>query len=101
MTILEPHSASGWITAFICGHWVQAKVYDEPSTYGVYNGRVSKITICKTENRDPTKPFHPQLDVNYDRGTDFNNLWRKNRKLFNEIIRELEKLPKSDLPLHN
>ena len=48
MKVLEAHSKTGWITAIIQDHWVQAKVYDEPSTYGVNNGRVSKIAVSKT-----------------------------------------------------
>ena len=97
MEIIEPHSDTGWITAIICGRYVVAKVYNEPSTYGVYNGRVSKVAILKTDKRDHNGNWFDQCDVNYDRGTDFNNLWRKNRKLFNAIIKELEALPLLDL----
>lgn len=50
MKIIKPHNQTGWITAIIEDHWVQAKVYDSPSTFGVNNGRVSKIAIGKTDN---------------------------------------------------
>lgn len=91
MKILVPHSQTGWITAIIEDHWVQAKVYDEPSTYGVNNGRVSKIAISKTSSRNPNANFFDQLCYNYDRGLDFDNA---PPQLVNKIIAKLEKLPK-------
>lgn len=93
MQILKAHDDTGWITAIIEGRWVQAKVYDEPSCYGVNDGRVSKLSIGKTDSRDPTRNFFDQMDYNYDRGLDF-----KRRTLpiatFRKILAELEALPK-------
>ena len=94
MIILEPHSEHGWITAIIEGRCVQAKVYNEPSTYGVNNGRVSKLAIGKTDKRDPNRNFFDQMAFNYDRGLDFDNL---PKGLLNKIVAELETLPKLDL----
>lgn len=91
MQILEPHDETGWITAIIEDRWVQAKVYDQPSCFGINNGRVSKIAIAKTNYRDPTKPYHPQLCYHYDRGLDFDNA---PPGLVDKIVRELENLPK-------
>ena len=90
--ILEPHSQTGWITAIIEGRWVLAKVYDEPSTYGINNGRVSKLAISKTDKRDPTKAYFPQICFNYDRGLDFDNA---PAGLVDKVVAELEKLPKN------
>ena len=93
MKILKAHDQYGWITAIIEGRWVQAKVFNEPSCYGINNGRVSKLTIGKTDTRDPTKNFFDQMDYSYDRGLDF-----KRRTLpvatLRKIIAELEALPK-------
>ena len=91
MKIIDPHSETGWVTAIIEGRWVQAKVYDEPSTYGVNNGRVSKIAIGKTDTRDSSKSFFEQMCFNYDRGLDFDEA---PSGLVNKIIAELETLPK-------
>jgi len=91
MKILKPHNESGWITAIIEKRWVQAKVYDEPSSYGINDGRVSKCAISKASGRDHSKPFFGQMDYNYDRGLDFNDL---NPGLLDKIIKELELLPK-------
>jgi hypothetical protein len=93
MKILEAHNQNCWITAIIEGRWVQAKVYDEPSCYGINEGRVSKLCIGKTDKRDRNRDFFEQMDYNYDRGLDF-----KRRTLpvatLRKIISELESLPK-------
>lgn len=91
MKIITPHSEHGWITSVINGRWVQAKVYDEPSSYGINGGRVSKLCIGKTDSRDPSKDFFKQMAFNYDRGLDFNNL---PDGVLEPIIDEIEKLPK-------
>ena len=44
MKILKNHDENGWITAIIEGRWVQAKVYDNPSVYGIDDGRVRQST---------------------------------------------------------
>lgn len=94
MKIIEDNrSTTGWITAIIEGRWVQAKVYDEPSTYGVGGfGRVSKLAISKTSSRNPNQDFFKQMDYNYDRGLDFDNTLGG---LVGKIVAELEKLPKA------
>jgi hypothetical protein len=91
MKILSPHDQTGWITCIIAGRWVQAKVYDEPSTYGVNNCRVSKLTIGKTQYRDPSQDFFDQMDYNYDRGLDFNNL--TDPTILETVLTELNNLP--------
>ncbi len=92
MKILDPHSYTGWITVVIDGHWVQAKVYDEPSTFGVGGwGRVSKLAIGKTDTVDRNKNFFDQICYNYDRGLDFD---RAPEGLVDKVVAELEKLPK-------
>lgn len=82
---------TGWITAIIEGRWCQAKVYDDPSSYGVNDGRVSKLAIGKTATRIERQDFFDQMDFNYDRGLDFNNL---PDGVLDKIVAELETLPK-------
>ena len=91
MKIIKPHTDIGWITAIIEGRWVQAKVYDEPSTFGINDGRVSKCCIGKTDQRDPCQGFFSQMDYNYDRGLDFDNL---SPGVLDKVVAELETLPK-------
>lgn len=95
MKILQPHSKTGWITAVIDGRWVQAKVYDDPSDYGIDNGRVSKLAIGKTDTRDPNQDFFAQMCYNYDRGLDFKKI---SIKQVRSIVAQLETLPKLFTP---
>ncbi len=92
MIILKEHNSTGWITCIISGRWVKAKVYDVGSPFGINNGRVNKLTIGKTSGRDKYKPFFDQMDYNYDRGLDFDNL---SEGVLNAIVSELEALPKN------
>lgn len=85
---------TGWVTCIIEGRWVQAKVYDEPSTYGVFDGRVSKLSIGKTSERREFENFFDQMAYHYDRGLDFNRLGKGGKALLRRIVDELEKLPK-------
>ena len=88
MKILSDRKYSGgWITAIVCGRWVQAKVFDEPSTYGINDGHVSKLVIGKTDKRDVNRDFLEQMCYNYDRGLDFDNA---GSMLVNEIVKQLE-----------
>lgn len=82
---------SGWVTCIIHNRWVEAKVFDEPSTYGINGGRVSKLCIAKGIDRDRTKDFLTQMDYNYDRGLDFDNL---PDGVLDEVVGYLENLPK-------
>jgi hypothetical protein len=84
MKVLSPHDSSGWITAVIEGRWVQAKVYDKPSSFGVDGGRVSKISIHKTSKANSSPEYH------YDRGLEFDNL---PKGVLKKVLKELESLP--------
>lgn len=91
MVLDDDRAKSGYITCVIAGRWVQAKVYDEPSEYGVGGfSRVSKLGIGKSMVRDPMKNFFDQMDYNYDRGLDFSNLPDNDVAV---VVAALEKLP--------
>lgn len=90
----DDRASSGWVTCLIAGRWVQAKVYNEPSTYGINNGRVSKLVISKSCMRDAKKNFLDQMDYNYDRGLDFSNLPPEDVEV---VVAALEKLPPANL----
>ena len=74
MEIIDEADSSGdWVTAVIDGHWVQAKVFGDPSTFGVNDGRVSKLSIGKMDFRYKDKNFFNQMCYNYDRGLEFDD----------------------------
>ena len=82
---------SGWVTAIIENHWVQAKVYDEPSEYGVGGfGRVSKLSIGKTDTVIEGQNFFNQVCYHYDRGLDFDEA---PAGLVEKVVAQLETLP--------
>lgn len=81
---------NGWITCVIENHWVQAKVYNLPSEFGVKDGRVSKLAIGKTNQVLEGQNFFNQICYNYDRGLDFDNA---PAGLVDKVVEELEKLP--------
>jgi len=80
----------GWVTCIIAGRYIQAKVYDEPSEYGINSGRVSKLAIMKDMIRDHDKAFDEQLCYSYDRGLNFSNISDED---VNVVVAALEKLP--------
>lgn len=98
MNVLEDARATrGWITAIIENRWCQAKVYDEPSIFGINNGRVSKLAVAKEGvaalGIHTGLDFFENVDFNYDRGLDFDNL---KEGLLDKIVAQLEALPKTE-----
>jgi hypothetical protein len=80
-TVLEERDLSGWVTGvYNNAHWFQAKVYKEPSRFGIAAGtngkqgfgNVSKLAILKTPTVNQNTDFLSQCCFNYDRGLDFN-----------------------------
>lgn len=91
--IHDRREMTGWIVAIIEDRWVEAKVYDLPSVYGINEGRISKLCIRKTNYYEDNRSFWDQIDYNYDRGLDFHKRTLSKEKL-NKIIEALESLPK-------
>jgi hypothetical protein len=57
----------GWMEGFIGKYKFQAKVYDEPSEYGIKDGRVSKLCVYDDTMR-LEKGMHAASIIEYDRG---------------------------------
>lgn len=98
MNVIEDaRSTRGWITAIIENRWCQAKVYDEPSINGIKGGRVSKLAVAKEGvaalGLHTGLNFFDNIDFNYDRGLDFDNL---KDGLLDRIVTQLEALPKAE-----
>ena len=90
MKLFTEYESGCWIKGISNNRWFMAKVFDEDSPYGINNGRVSKLSISKTN--EPNKPyinFFDQMDYNYDRGVDFDNL---PEGLLDAILSDLESL---------
>jgi hypothetical protein len=96
--ILDKHNINtGFVTIIAHNRWIQAKVYDDPSDYGVRNCRVSKISIAKEGVRllgiESGLRFFDNCDYNYDRGLDFHNKNNLSKKTLYEILDYLNDIP--------
>jgi hypothetical protein len=96
--ILEPHNINtGYVTMIAHGRWIESKVYDDPSDYGVRNCRVSKISIAKEGIHllgiESGLNFFDNCDYNYDRGLDFHNKKALPKKTLNDILDYLNAMP--------
>ena len=85
LKITRPHRHDGWLEGVYDGHKFCAKVYDEPSRFGINGGRTSKLQVLQkgAKNWSFTKTLY-----NYDRGIDIDHV------IGAELAAELEKLPK-------
>lgn len=90
MKILEQRD--NWIEAVIADHWIQAKVFDEPSRYGINGGRISKLFIARNNHIDQNMPFHSQMIFVYERELDLDDA---PACLVQTVVDALEKLPVS------
>jgi len=70
----------------------QAKVYDEKSSFGINNGRVSKLMVWK--NDLGRKDSDRDTIANYERGWDIQPKDRLSKKVLKRIIDGLEDTPK-------
>lgn len=76
---------TNWIKGKAYNYEFVAKHFDEGSSYGIRNGRTSKLWVC-----DSTR----KCVANYDRGWDIRPATKELEKVVNDIIDYLEKLPK-------
>lgn len=63
-----------------------AKLFDEPSDYGINNGRVSKLMIVDLNENE--------MIMNYDRGWDIYPS-EENKDVYDDVLNFLEKAPKT------
>ena len=56
----DPH----WVIGTIKGRKFEAKVYNEPSDFGLYNGRISKLFIARDKSLGLSNTIYQ-----YDRGS--------------------------------
>ena len=96
MKILKeaPYSG-GFVDAVIDGHWVQAKVFRQPSSYGINEGRVSKLAVAIDERPlglSSGRNFHDNLIIHYDRGWDGDG--GRNSEKLDSIVAQLENYAK-------
>lgn len=75
-----------WIIGEMGNYTFCAKHFDEPSEFGINNGRTSKLSI---QDKNTKKYI-----VNYDRGWDIKPKTKENKTILKNLVDYLENLPK-------
>lgn len=81
-----------WREGTVEGHHFQAAVYDEPSVYGINEGRISKLMVWDEAKRQGRRSYSRTTLMNYDRGWDIEPEAR-HKALIDELVSYLENLP--------
>lgn len=77
-------NTSNWVSGLCGNYYFEAKLFDEPSDFGINDGRVSKLTIQTKANT---------IIVNYDRGWDIEPVLTE-KPIYEAIVELLENSPK-------
>ena len=73
-----------WVSGSVGGYAYEASVYDEPSRFGINEGRVSKLWVWTADRQDEL--------LAYDRGWD-KEPSEAHRELYEALLNHLETLP--------
>lgn len=84
-----------WHEGTIDGYHFQAAVYDEPSRFGIHDGRTSKLMIWDEAKRQRTGNIFSASIMNYDRGWDIEPK-PEHTELVKALVAYLEALPITD-----
>lgn len=83
---------SNWVSGKVGGYVFEAKLFDDSSTFGINNGRVSKLSIYDDSTR-LSKGFFASCIVNYDRGWDIRPT-KEQKPYFLAVMAALEATPR-------
>lgn len=81
-----------WREGMIEGNHFQAAVYDEPSVYGIDEGRISKLMVWDETKRQCRRGYSRTILMNYDRGWDIEPK-AQHKDMIDALIFYLENLP--------
>lgn len=82
-----------WVHGTVGKYTFESKLFDEVSTFGIQNGRVSKLSIYDDKLRQENRDFLASCIVNYDRGWDIRPS-KENKPYFKAVMKLLENSPK-------
>ena len=74
------YMGNNWFKGEIDGYIVSAKVYSEPSKFGIDNGKVSKLLISDKDDKEI---------ISYDRGWDKRPLY-EHKEIYEKVLKVLE-----------
>lgn len=84
-----------WVHGKVDKYDFEAKLFDEGSTFGINNGRVSKLSIFDNVIRHEKRDFFRSCIVNYDRGWDIEPENQDHYEVFMSVMEFLENAPKT------
>lgn len=79
--------ANHWLQGTVGSHFFQAQVFNEPSEWGINDGRVSRLAIR------PMGETWAASIVSYERGWDRRPKTAEERSIFEAVLAELENSP--------
>lgn len=86
---VEFTSADNWVRG-TCGDFIfTAKLYDEPSGFGINEGRVSKLSVIASTDMGWSNEI-----INYDRGWDIEPATDEHKEVLKAILELCENSPK-------
>lgn len=80
------------------GCWFLAQVFNERSTFGYRNGRVSKLDVMAKPNRVYGLNYGAQLAYSFDRHRRIREFTGFPQEVVRALVKELEKLPPLYVP---
>jgi hypothetical protein len=89
----EFESDTNWCHGRVGKYDFEAKLFDNCSGYGIYDGRVSKLSIWDEKIRREKSDFFAACIMNYDRGWDI-EVSEENLPYFEAVMELLENAPK-------
>lgn len=84
---------TNWVEGTVAEFRFQSKLFDEGSSHGINNGRVSKLGIWNEKISQEKGDFFAGCIVNYDRGWDIKPT-NENKIYFDVVMELLENSPK-------
>lgn len=84
---------SNWVSGKVGEYTFEAKLFDDASTYGINNGRISKLSIYNNDERMAKNDFFASCIINYDRGWDI-KATTATRPILKAVIALLESTPR-------
>lgn len=85
---------TNWCDGTVGEYNFQAKLFDTGSTFGIKNGRVSRLAIWSERVRQEKQNFLGACVLNYDRGWDIKPKGAEMREIFKAVMNLLENAPK-------
>ena len=89
---IEKQPNTLWYKGTIGKYSFEAKVYDDPSTFGINEGRISKLTVWDDAKYQKTHKLFAACIMNYDRDWDVKPK-AAHSAMIDALIAKLERLP--------